>query len=48
MLEVIGKYRLNSQVLIFLQFFRQFVERNEDPNINTKITEFDDKFQAIF
>jgi hypothetical protein len=41
MLEIICKFRLNQQVLMFLKMFRNFEEQNEVPHINTNITNFD-------
>lgn len=34
MLEVICKFRMNAQILIFLQLFRGFVENNAMPHVS--------------
>jgi hypothetical protein len=48
MLEVICKFRMNAQILIFLQLFREFVEKNAMPHVAEKTVCFDSQFQVIF
>jgi hypothetical protein len=48
LLEVICKFRLNAQILIFLQLFRGYVEKNMLSHVSHSTTSFDEKFQVIF
>jgi hypothetical protein len=48
LLEVICKFRLNSQILIFLQLFRRFVEDNLLSHVSHTTSNFDERFQVIF
>jgi hypothetical protein len=48
MLEIICRFRLNAQILIFLQLFRGYVEKNMISHVAQNIAAFDSQFQVIF
>ena len=48
LLTIINKSRLNRQILVFLQLFKNFVINNEAPDVGSYIETFTKDFEAIF